>query len=184
MFRWAVVMIHWLLQLKSTDGEWVITDSLPVTVEVERWGVSHNKASRCCLKVPRPDRIAKTCDGKLVWGKSIPALLLVFCLFLFFVAQNKRWCLETRKHVRICIAPSCRQCTRRKNESLRSTLLRAEDAFKRWQVVIIMCIDHALINALGAHMIHIDLHMTFYTHVGHSPTKTIYIKYYKKYKIK
>ena len=33
-------------------------------------------------------------------------------------------------------------------------------------------------------MIHINLNMIFYTHVEHSPTKTIYIKYYKKYLIK
>ena len=39
---------------------------------------------------------------------------------------------------------------------------------------------HALINALSAHMIHINLNMIFYTHVKHSPTKTIYIKYYLK----
>ena len=43
-----------------------------------------------------------------------------------------------------------------------------------------MYIYHALINALSAHMIHINLNMIFYTHVQHSPTKTIYIKYYKK----
>ena len=42
-----------------------------------------------------------------------------------------------------------------------------------------MYIYHALINALGTHMIHIHLNMIFYTHVEHSPTKTIYIKYYK-----
>ena len=42
-----------------------------------------------------------------------------------------------------------------------------------------MYIYHALINALSAHMIHINLNMIFYTHVEHSPTKTIYIKYYK-----
>ena len=45
-------------------------------------------------------------------------------------------------------------------------------------VIIIMYIYHALINALSAHMIHINLNMMFYTHVEHSPTKTIYIKYY------
>ena len=45
-----------------------------------------------------------------------------------------------------------------------------------------MYIYHALINALSAHMIHINLNMIFYTHVEHSPTKTIYLKYYlKKY---
>ena len=43
-----------------------------------------------------------------------------------------------------------------------------------------MYIYHALINTLSAHMIHINLNI-FYTHVEHSPTKTIYIKYYKKY---
>ena len=43
-----------------------------------------------------------------------------------------------------------------------------------------MYIYDALINALSAHMIHINLNMIFYTHVEHSPTKTIYIKYYKK----
>ncbi len=46
--------------------------------------------------------------------------------------------------------------------------------------IIIMYIYHALINALSAHMIHINLNMIFYTHVKHSPTKTIYIKYYLK----
>ena len=40
-----------------------------------------------------------------------------------------------------------------------------------------MYIYHALINALSAHVIHINLNMIFYTHVNHSPTKTIYIKY-------
>ena len=44
-----------------------------------------------------------------------------------------------------------------------------------------MYIYHVLINALSAHMIHINLNMIFYTHVEHSPTKTIYINY-KKYK--
>ena len=46
-------------------------------------------------------------------------------------------------------------------------------------VIIIIYIYDALINALSAHTIHINLNMIFYTHVEHSPTKTIYIKYYK-----
>ena len=46
-------------------------------------------------------------------------------------------------------------------------------------IIIIMYIYHALIKALSTHMIH----MIFYTHVEHSPTKTIYIKYYIKLKI-
>ena len=45
-----------------------------------------------------------------------------------------------------------------------------------------MYIYHVLINALRAHMILIDLNMIFYTHVEHSPTQTIYIKYYMEEK--
>ena len=33
-----------------------------------------------------------------------------------------------------------------------------------------MYIYHALINALSAHKIHINLNMIFYTHIEHSPT--------------
>ena len=47
-------------------------------------------------------------------------------------------------------------------------------------IIIIMYIYHALINALSDPMIHINLNMIFYTHVEHSPTKTIYIKNYTK----
>ena len=35
-------------------------------------------------------------------------------------------------------------------------------------------------NALSAHMIHVNLNTIFYTHVQNNPTKTIYIKYYMK----
>ena len=50
-------------------------------------------------------------------------------------------------------------------------------------LIIIMYIYHALINTLSARMIHarmihINLNTVFYTHVEHSPTKTIYIRYY------
>ena len=60
--------------------------------------------------------------------------------------------------------------------------LTLTNAFDRVRELIIMYIYDALINALSAHMIHINLNMIFYTHVEHSPTKTMYIKYYKKYK--
>ena len=46
----------------------------------------------------------------------------------------------------------------------------------RIYIIIIMYIYHALINALSAHMIHINLNKIFYTHVEHSPTKIIYIR--------
>ena len=52
------------------------------------------------------------------------------------------------------------------------------------RITITMYTYHALINALSAHMIHTNLNMIFYTHVEHSPTKTIYIKYYTKQKTK
>ena len=41
-----------------------------------------------------------------------------------------------------------------------------------------MYIYHALINALSTHMIHVNLNTIFCTHVEHSRTKTIYIRYY------
>ena len=40
-----------------------------------------------------------------------------------------------------------------------------------------MYIYHTFINAMSAHMIHIDLNMIFYTHVEQCSTKTIYINY-------
>ena len=45
-------------------------------------------------------------------------------------------------------------------------------------IIMIMYIYHALINALSAHVIYISLNVIFYSHVEHSPTKTVYIKYY------
>ena len=45
-------------------------------------------------------------------------------------------------------------------------------------ILIIMYIYYALVNVLSTHMIHINLNMIFYTHVEHSPTWTVYIKYY------
>ena len=47
-------------------------------------------------------------------------------------------------------------------------------------IIIIMHIYHALSNAPSTHMIHININTIFYTHVEHSHTKTIHIKYYAK----
>ena len=44
-------------------------------------------------------------------------------------------------------------------------------------IIIIMCIYHALIKALSAHIIHINLNTTFCMYVEDSPTKTIYIRH-------
>ena len=41
-----------------------------------------------------------------------------------------------------------------------------------------MYIYQALINALSAHMIHINLNTIFYTHIEDSPTKTVYVRHY------
>ena len=45
-------------------------------------------------------------------------------------------------------------------------------------MIIIIMYSYTLINATSTHIIHINLNMTFYTHVEHSPSKTIYINYY------
>ena len=46
-------------------------------------------------------------------------------------------------------------------------------------IMIIMYIYHALINDLSVHTIYnINLNTIFYKHVEHSPTKTIYVRYY------
>ena len=56
------------------------------------------------------------------------------------------------------------------------------DAFQKkfnhnvYIITLIMYIYHALINALSAHVIHIN-NTIFYTHVEHRSTKTIYIRY-------
>ena len=75
------------------------------------------------------------------------------------------------------------------NESLVRNRYLLKQKWEVWRkrsllliILIIMYIYHALINALSAHMIHINLNMIFYTHVEHSSTKTIYIKYLKKEK--
>ena len=47
-------------------------------------------------------------------------------------------------------------------------------------MILIMYIYHALINALSAHMIHINLNMIFCTHVEHNPTKTTHTKHHKE----
>ena len=67
----------------------------------------------------------------------------------------------------VCVCGVCVKLQALVYDSLPSTTI----------IIIIMYIYHALINALSAHMIHINLNI-FYTHVKHSPTKTIYIKYY------
>ena len=63
---------------------------------------------------------------------------------------------------------------------VRVSVVSATSEDKGCYVIIITYIYHALINALSAQMIHSNLNMIFYTHVEHSPTNTIYIKYYKK----
>ena len=45
-------------------------------------------------------------------------------------------------------------------------------------IIILMYIYHAVINALSAHIIHINLNMIFYMYVEDSPTRTIYIRHY------
>ena len=75
--------------------------------------------------------------------------------------------------------PSC--LTEATEHSIIQWNLRGFQAnFKELTLIIIirMYIYHTLINALSADMIHINLNVIFYTHIKHTPTKTIYIKYY------
>ena len=44
--------------------------------------------------------------------------------------------------------------------------------------IIIIMYSYLVLNTLSAYMVHINLNAIFYTHVEHSPTKTIYIRYY------
>ena len=55
-----------------------------------------------------------------------------------------------------------------------STLFSSTSWTDQALIIIIMYIYHALINAISAHIIHINLNMIFYTHAEHSPTKTIF----------
>ena len=45
-------------------------------------------------------------------------------------------------------------------------------------IIVIMCIHHAPINTLSAHMTHINLNMILYTHVEHSPRKTTHTNHH------
>ena len=60
------------------------------------------------------------------------------------------------------------------NELLEQLVKRVQQFYERY--IKIMYIYHALINALSAHMTHINPHMTLHTRVEHSPTETIFIK--------
>ena len=47
-------------------------------------------------------------------------------------------------------------------------------------MIIIIIMYHVLMNALSAHMIHVNLNMIFYTYAEHSPIKTTHTKQYRK----
>ena len=59
------------------------------------------------------------------------------------------------------------------NASVTARPNRLTRKLSSYLIITIMYIYQALINTLRAHMIHINLNMIFYTHVEHSPTKTI-----------
>ena len=44
--------------------------------------------------------------------------------------------------------------------------------------IIIIMYSYLVLNTLSAYMVHINLNAIFCTHVEHSPTKTIYVRYY------
>ena len=80
----------------------------------------------------------------------------------------------------IVSTPNCHNCTQLKlstSQRLDPKLPQATQLTVSSVQIIIMYIYHALTNDLSAHTTHVNLKMIFYTHVEHSPTKTIYIKY-------
>ena len=79
-------------------------------------------------------------------------------------------------HLRAMVPSFC--TTIRSPESATDKATSLSSFLPFYLIIIIMYNDHAFNNALGTHMIYINLNMIFYTHVEHSPTKTIYIKYY------
>ena len=107
-----------------------------------------------------------------------PRFLLLFSLppFLFFPTQQLLSTSLTSKQSRFS-----RVLTIKLNAAC-SQWLMVEKKWLTHKIIIIMYIYHVLINALSAHMIHTNLNMIFYTHIEHSPTKTIYIQYYMEKK--
>ena len=64
----------------------------------------------------------------------------------------------------------------RQDRVVRTTCLSSVLSGKQVIIKIITYIHHVLIKVLSAHMIHINLNTILYTHVEHSPTKTVYLK--------
>ena len=50
------------------------------------------------------------------------------------------------------------------------------------EIACTVYIYHALIDALNAHTVHVNLNTMFYTHVEQGPASAIHIKYYLKQK--
>ena len=69
-----------------------------------------------------------------------------------------------------CLEYECWQCV--------WTCQKTVTSKERPECITIMYIYHALINALSAYMIHINLNMIFYTHVEHSSTQTTHTKHH------
>ena len=66
-----------------------------------------------------------------------------------------------------------------KNQQGSNKLIVMSQRFMKIRLlIIIMYIKYVLINALNAHILHTNLNTISYTHVEHSPTNTVYIRYY------
>ena len=94
-------------------------------------------------------------------------------------------------HVRVWVLTESVETTATECEDL-FFFLAWKDMHTNWNSLLsnivltvnLIYIYHALINTLRARVMHINLNMIFYTHVEHSPNKTIYIKSYTKNKNK
>ena len=71
----------------------------------------------------------------------------------------------------VCVCACVRACVRACVCACVRARISIPHCLYRCVIIIIMYIYHSLINALSAHIIHINLNMIFYKHVEHSPTK-------------
>ena len=89
-------------------------------------------------------------------------------------------CIHTHTHARMHVHTHTPTHPKNPPDTTKHWRMNTKELISAWKIII-MCVYHVLINALSAHMIHINLNVIFCTHVEHNPTKTIYIKHYYYY---
>ena len=96
--------------------------------------------------------------------------VLLNCVFtcIFYAVVRQISMLFTDNKDSVFLPNSqCGLCGRKTTLKKKLSALPSLLASSSLRLIIIMYVYHALINALSAHMIHINLNMIFYTHVEH-----------------